>query len=181
MPSIGTEYRQRAGEDHDIRMQMPVLYAWAHQPGVKIIELGTRSGMSTCAFLAGITRSRTGGELWSVDIQQPQVPRAWRDYAFWHLLVADDRSPEAVAFCPDNADVLFLDTSHLYEPTLTELRLYMPKVRHGGIALFHDSDTPGTGPAWPDVPRVLDDYCAEAGLSWYNHRGWNGLGVIEVP
>ena len=67
------------------------------------------------------------------------------------------------------------------EPTLAELRAYVPKVRPGGVVLMHDTDTPGTDIAWPDVPRALDDFCEEAGLSWLNHRGWNGLGVIEVP
>ena len=181
MTALGAEYRRRIAEDNDIRMQMPVLYAWAHLPGVQIIELGTRSGNSTCAFLAGIEHADADGALWSVDIEPPQVPGEWHDYQFWHMLVADDVTPYAIGWCPDDADVLFIDTSHLYEPTLAELRAYVPKVRPGGVVLVHDTDTPGTDIAWPDVPRVLDDFCKESALSWYNHRGWNGLGVIEVP
>jgi predicted O-methyltransferase YrrM len=177
--ALGGEYRRRAAEDNDIRMQLPTLYAWAHSAQV-IIELGTRSGNSTAAFLAGLEHSDCG-DLWSVDIERPQVPDDWYGYTFWHLLVADDLSPEALAFCPDNADVLFIDTSHYYEPTLAELRAYAPKVKPGGVILMHDTDTPGTDIAWPDVPRVLDDWCAETGLTWLNHRGWNGLGVVEIP
>jgi predicted O-methyltransferase YrrM len=177
--ALGEEYRRRAAEDNDIRMQLPILYAWAHSAQA-IIELGTRSGNSTAAFLAGLEHSDRG-DLWSVDIERPQVPDDWYGYTFWHMLIADDLSPEALAFCPDNADVLFIDTSHYYDPTLAELRAYAPKVKPGGVILMHDTDTPGTDIAWPDVPRVLDDWCAETGLSWLNHRGWNGLGVVEIP
>ena len=175
MSAVQQDYRTRATIDHDIWQQMPVLYAWARLPGARIIELGVRGGNSTSAFLAGIERS--GGELWSVDIEEPEVPAHWRDLTRWHLLVADDQSQEAVAFCPDNVDVLFIDTSHFYEHTLTELRLYVGKVKPGGVVLLHDTDKR----EWPDVSRALNDYCGSTGLDWYEHPFWHGLGVIEVP
>ena len=188
MTALGEEYRRRATQDHDIKVQMPVLYAWANRPGVRIIELGIRSGNSTSAFLAGLERghaflsadeavsTRLGG-LWSVDIAPPAVPGEWADCPFWHFLIANDVTEQAVSFCPDDAEILFIDTSHYYEHTLAELRLYVPKVRPGGVVLLHDTD-----PAeWPDVSRALRDYCAESGLEWYDHPFWHGLGVIEIP
>lgn len=169
--------RATGAEYHDIKAQMPVLYAWAHSAR-KIIELGVRGGNSTAAFLAGLERAGNGGQLWSVDIQEPVVPKDWHKLPFWHLLVADDLSAEAVTFCPPDADVLFVDTSHLYEHTMAELRRYMPRVRPGGIALFHDTDPHD----WPDVSRALDDFCEESErYVWYEHPFWHGLGVIEVP
>jgi predicted O-methyltransferase YrrM len=173
--SVQEDYRARAASDHDIKAQMPVLYAWARQPGARIIELGVRGGNSTAALLAGIGHG--GGELWSVDIAEPEVPAHWRGLARWHLLVADDQSPEAVAFCPEAVDLLFIDTSHFYGHTLAELRLYVPKVVPGGVVLLHDTDRR----EWPDVSRALDDYCAANALDWYDHPWWHGLGVIEVP
>jgi len=174
MTQLAQEYRGRAAQDHDIKVQMPVLYAWACHAS-KVIELGVRGGNSCSAFLAGVERS--GGELWSVDVAHPQVPDWWGGLDFWHPLVADDLSPEAVAHCPDDADVLFIDTSHYYPHTLQELRLYVPKVRPGGIVLLHDSDRA----EWPDVGKSLDEFCAETGLTWYSHDFWHGLGVIEIP
>jgi predicted O-methyltransferase YrrM len=173
---LAEEYRRRAALDTDIKVQMPVLYAWAHQ-AANIIELGVRGGNSSVSFLAGLERGGLDGTLWSVDIDHPQVPDWLGADGTWQMLVADDVSDRAVAFCPDGADILFIDTSHYYPHTLQELRLYVPKVRPGGIVLLHDSD-----PAeWPDVPKSLDEYCDETGLTWYNHPHWHGLGVIEIP
>jgi predicted O-methyltransferase YrrM len=178
---LAAEYRRRSNEFSDIRVQMPILYAWAHLPEAHIVELGTRSGNSTSAFLAGIEHSGSGGELWSMDIASPQIPAEWLDIPFWHLLVADDLSDEALKFCPNQIDVLFSDTSHLYHQTVAELNAYVPRVKQGGIILIHDTSTPGTADAWPDVPIALNDFCEVSGLNWYNHPDWNGLGVIEVP
>jgi predicted O-methyltransferase YrrM len=161
---------------------MPVLYAWARN-ALKVIELGVRSGNSTAAFLAALEGR---GHLWSVDIDSPKVPEYWHNLP-WSMLVADDVTPEAVAWCPGDVDVLFIDTSHSYEHTLTELRLYVPKVRAGGVVLMHDTRAGGTvfGPGWPGVPQALNEFCAETGLSWYEHPGspqWSpGIGIIEIP
>jgi hypothetical protein len=78
---------------------------------------------------------------------------------------------------------LFIDTSHTVEQTLGELRTYVPRIRPGGVALFHDTewrepsemlDEPG---GW--VKEALDIYCAEAGLEWENRSGSYGMGIIR--
>jgi len=172
---LAAEYRSRAAlamPHSDIREQMPVLYAWARH-ATRVIELGVRTGFSTIALLAA-TEGR--GELWSVDLDPPLVPDWWRDLEHWHVHIGDDATPEAAGFCPAQADLLFIDTSHYYTHTMAELDIYVPKLRPGGTVLLHD-----TGPEWPDVTKALNDYCPAAGLDWYDHPAWPGLGVIEIP
>lgn len=181
---LGAEYQARAAQKHDITEQMPLLYNAACREGAQVIELGVRWGNSTAAFLAAAEAWH--GEVWSVDIADPQVPPHWHSLPFWHLLVADDLSPEALAFCPGEADVLFVDTSHYYEQTLAELRQYAPRVRPGGTILMHDTKAGGTrfGPGWPEVSQALNDWSAETGIPWKDLPGGPdspGLGVIEVP
>lgn len=146
------------------------------------IELGVRSGQSTAAQLAGIQDN--GGELWSVDIDAPQVPSHWFDLPEWHFLQADDLSAEAQAWLPAQCDVLFIDTSHTVEQTLGELRVYVRRVRKGGVALLHDTEweDPGTMLDAPGgwVTQALDAYCKETGLSWVNRTGSFGMGVIRL-
>lgn len=181
---LAAEYQRRAAQFHDITEQMPLLYGTACQPAVRVIELGVRSGNSTSAFLAAARD--WGGHVWSVDIAAPSVPDYWHDLSFWHLLVADDLSPEALAFCPDEADILFVDTSHYYEQTLTELRVYAPKVRPGGLILLHDTKASDTcfSHGWPEVAQALGTWTSDTGISWRDIPGSAnspGLGVIRMP
>lgn len=147
-----------------------------------VIELGVRSGNSTSAFLAGAAGN--GGHLWSADRNPPDVPASWRDLPQWHFLQSDDMHPAAAQWLPAACDVLFIDTSHAYEHTLAELRLYVPRVRAGGMVLMHDTHwSAGDGeledPAGP-VARALDEFCAGAGLSWEDRPGSYGMGVIRL-
>lgn len=146
-----------------------------------IIELGTRSGQSTSAFLAGVQGN--GGEVWSVDVDWPQVPAHWHDLPEWHFLQADDVGQQAQDWLPPACDILFIDTSHEYRHTVTELFLYVPRVKPSGIVLCHDTEweDPGTmldAPAGP-VTEALNTYCGYMGLSWENRHGSFGMGIIR--
>ena len=171
-PDIAAEYLARCAQDSDISLHLPFLYDSAQD--ATVIELGVRTGNSTAAFLAA------GAEVWSVDTSEPQVPAEWHDNPRWHFLCGDDLSPEILAALPAKASIVFLDTSHTYDHTLAELRAYEP--RASLLVLLHDTqwvDGRDTGtPAGP-VARALDEYCAEAGLTWENKPGSYGLGVIS--
>jgi predicted O-methyltransferase YrrM len=185
----------------DIQEQMPLLRDAARRYTRPVIaELGTRTGESTSALLAGAAAS--GGHVWSVDIG-PSTGE-WSHTGMWSFLSADDMSTEASAFIPAELDVLFIDTSHRYEHTLAELRLYGPRVRPGGTILMHDVELsigqmiaygePGAredagGPEHP-VDEAIRVYCAENNLTWARQtdrpapaegRPFFGLGTIAVP
>lgn len=180
--NIIADYEERLASWSDIQGHMEFLRetAASHRDPV-IIELGTRSGNSTSAFLAGI--AARGGHLWSVDVNDPVVPEGWLALRYWHFLKADDMSGRAQKWLPAKCDVLFVDTSHELEHTFGELRLYMPRVKPGGVALFHDTQlpreegNPDTVPGY--VAEALDRYCAEAGLAWEDRPGSFGLGIIR--
>ena len=189
-PSLAQEYRSRLERDSDIRDHLAYMHrrviGWRFP---RVLELGTRSGNSTSAFLAALELSRTGGCLWSVDIADPDVPAWWRELPCWRFLKADDMSEQALAFGPPAVHVLFIDTSHEYSHTLAELRAYVPRVAPGGVVLMHDTEYAYAGgkhardadPHESDVGRALDAYCAETGLKWENRPGCYGLGVMEIP
>lgn len=193
---LKADYAVRLAAWSDIREQMPLLYDAAcgcTQP--VIAELGTRTGNSTAALLAGAAAS--GGHVWSVDNGPVTVPSWWHECGLWSFLAADDMSDEAAAWLPAELDVLFIDTSHLYDHTLAELRRYVPRIRPGGTVLCHDTeltrdgrplqaDFPeeaeggvmgadwvrmaSSGPEYP-VAAALDTYCAETGLAWERQPG----------
>lgn len=181
-------YLDRLSRWSDIQEYMPFLRGQAaSRPGCRILELGCRKGNSTLAFLDGAAES--GGRLWSSDIDN--VLR-YRDgigpfgmSPHWTFTCGDDMDPAVQARLPAEVDVFFLDTSHEYEHTLAECRAFVPRVRPGGIALFHDTHLMGwPGYQWDrDVSPVwaaLDEYCDETGLKWGDMAGEYGMGVIRL-
>lgn len=149
------------------------------------MELGTRSGNSTSAFLAAC-ELRGRGFVWSFDLEPPDVP--WElTGPHWSFRQLDALGPRAQAAAPDLIDVLFIDLDpHSFEQTRAALDLWAPRVRPGGVVLCHDTEWPEINARCPNahdsgVGQALDDYCREHGLSWENRTGNNGLGVLRVP
>ena len=65
--SLHSAYLDRLSRWSDIREYLPLLYDFARSyPQVRVLELGSRKGNSTLAFLAGAEES--GGHVWSCDI-----------------------------------------------------------------------------------------------------------------
>lgn len=174
--SFYDEYQRRyAAADSDIWQHLPILYNAARSyENVQVLELGTRGGESTRALLAGA--EARGGHVWSVDIAPPRVPvEEWLATGVWSFTLSDDMTVEI----PDGyrPHVLFIDTSHEREHTLAEIRRFVPLVRPGGMALFHDTEF-GDQP-YP-VAAALDEYCSAEHLTWTNHHGCFGLGELHV-
>jgi len=180
--AIAGDYEARAAAKSDMQGHMRFLRdtAAAFTRPV-IIELGVRSGNSTAAFLSGTAGN--DGHVWSADIEPPDVPADWNGLPRWHFLQADDLSVQAQEWLPATCDILFVDTSHATSHTLAELRLYVPRIRAGGLALLHDTEWMPDGdrmlgePGGP-VTEALGIYCAETGRTWVNRHGSYGLGVV---
>jgi hypothetical protein len=197
----------------DIVEQMPLLRDAARRYDRPVIaELGTRTGQSTSALLAGA--AVTGGHVYSVDLDfGPRSgvesgfdrPPWWAQEAgLWSARSGSDTSDEAAEFIPAELDILFIDTSHRYQHTLDELKMYVPRVRPGGMVLMHDVElTIGQMiiygepdaredihlPEYP-VAAALDAYCDQAGLTWTRQterpnpaegQPFYGLGTIVIP
>lgn len=191
MSALREEYDRRCYEPSDIRDHLPELCRIVSSYNApRVLELGVRSGNSTAALLAAA--ESTGGHVWSVDVEQPDVPPWWETLGRWTLHIGNDIDGvvhRKLRLNPGALEVLFVDTVHTYEHTLAELRLYVPMVRSGGTVLLHDTETEvpqgvptaiaARQPAFP-VARALDTFCAETGMMWENRTGCWGLGVLEV-
>lgn len=146
-----------------------------------VVELGSRSGVSTVAWLHGL--ARTGGRLTSVDLDgAPDIGV----HGNWRHIVGDDLDPAVVQACSVPApDIVFIDTSHHYTQTCRELAVYRWVVKPGGLLVCHDTmlARPEGAPAgdglYP-VRRAIEGFVAENGFQWVNIPECWGLGVIKV-
>lgn len=141
-------YKRFCSYPTDICDYLPLLYNLTVLLNAKlVIELGMRDGNSSSAFLYGI--EKTGGRLWSCDLDPLHETCIWRKHEpsdlinfmhdqDWTRNRGDDI--ELAPTAPTGADILFIDTSHLYEHTAAELKSYFPKLNDNGILIIHDTD-----------------------------------------
>ncbi len=177
---LAAEYARLCATPSDIYQHLPRFVELVRELDAQhVIELGTRSGVSTIAWLYAL--QCTGGRLTSVDIdERPDIG----DWPHWTFIQADDLAPDLVASL-EPADVVFIDTSHVYEHTLAELNVFRWLVRPGGRIVCHDTqlERPDGAPARPAFPvrTAIEEFCATEGFEWSNNPACWGLGEITIP
>lgn len=195
--SIDELYRECCSVWSDIVEHLPILRDTVISSSAQtVVELGVRTGNSTAALLAGVVE--TGGHLWSVDIRlMPEAnyrPLKRAAGHAWSFVIGDDLKvadqvgsqiditsfrDDTPVYVAGGIDVLFIDSSHHYDHTLAELRLYGPRAR---TILLHDTELehPDGAPAEPAFPvkTAIEEWCAETGRSWRNLTNCYGLGII---
>ena len=177
----------------DIRFHLPYLFRIALQyPKARILEIGTRDGNSTSAFLAAA--EAVDGVVYSVDIAKPDIPddimSRWMRSRTWEFIRAHSLTVSAdLPF-----DIVFLDGSHELYETMAELRRFHTMIKPGGRLLCHDTEWVGLDDSsnqwmrsegqigYGPVAWALDWFCREhvtEGWTWFNHLGSFGLGEMR--
>ena len=177
--SLKAEYDRLCSTPSDIFMHLPRFVELVLQTNAQhVIELGTRTGVSTVAWLYGL--ERTGGRLTSIDID---AKPAIGDHPAWTFIQGDDLDP-AITSTLEPADIVFIDTSHLYDQTVKELNVYRWLVKPGGLIVLHDTmlERPEGAPVRPAFPvRVaVEEFVAAEGYEWQNIPECWGLGIIQL-
>lgn len=63
-------------------------------------------------------------------------------------------SHEAARLVPSDLDLVFIDGNHSYASVTTDLSLWTPKVRKGGVIAGHDYHKE----TWPGVVKAVDEF-----------------------
>jgi len=128
-----------------------------------IVELGVRGGESTFAFERAARLSNA--HLVSVDLNDCIIQSS---YPKWSFVKQDDTifAGQFADWCssqkiPPDIDVLFIDTCHLYENTLEELRLWMPYLSAKSKMILHDTN----------MRKIYRRADGSLYLGWDNARG----------
>ena len=173
-------YAEQCRTPSDIYEHLPTFVALVEGLNAQhVVELGTRTGVSTIAWLYAL--ERTGGRLTSVDLDtKPPIG----DWPHWTFIQGDDEDPNVIDQL-EPCDILFVDTSHHFQHTLRELHTYRWLVKPGGLIVCHDTElpipegAPAGDPLFP-VKKAIELFCRETGYEWTNDPRCWGLGIIKV-
>lgn len=177
--ALESEYRRLCDLPSDINEHLPTFVTLVEAVDARhVIELGTRSGVSTIGWLYSL--ADTGGHLTSIDLSpRPDIG----DHDNWTFIQGDDLDPTILATL-DRADIVFIDTSHTYDQTVSELNIYRWLVKPGGLIVLHDTEnrTPEDAPPRPLYPvrKAVVEFCEDNGLTWVNMVNCWGLGIIRM-
>lgn len=177
--TLAAEYEKVCRTPSDVYEHLPRFVELVEDLGAThVIELGTRTGVSTIAWLYAL---QGRGTLTSVDVDaRPGIG----DFDHWTFIQGDDLDPAVLALL-EPADIVFIDTSHHYDHTIVELNTYMDLVKPGGRIVCHDTQLrrPEGSPPRPLFPvrTAIKEFVAQHRLEWFEYLDSWGLGVIEIP
>ena len=69
-----------------------------------------------------------------------------------HIVILRGKSKDVAKTFNEKIDLLFIDGDHSYERVKTDVQSWLPKLKDGGIIVFHDY-------SWAEgVKKVVDEY-----------------------
>jgi len=147
-------------KDTDISSHLKKMYIYTRdmKPST-IVECGISSGESSSIF--SIINLELGSKVIGVDVEVCNVYSNIHNGTFIHMddcLYADVYQKQYGA----NIDVLFIDTSHLYDHTKKEIEKWFPLLSKRAFVMFHDTNLDGTG---------YNRSNGTKGTNWDNNRG----------
>lgn len=166
-------YQAHCMQPSDIQHHLPLLFALARG---NVLELGTRTGVSTAALLAGVEVH--GGHVYSLDID-PRSAGVAAGHPQWTFRAGSSTDPQLAAQVSTNAGgdfrLALVDTIHTDAQVTAELMLWSEYMAPGGAICVHDPET------FPGVRAAVERFCAARGWPVTFVLPCNGMAVIEVP
>jgi cephalosporin hydroxylase len=129
-------------KDTDISSHIPALFAYTVSANPKlIIEAGVRGGQSTKPFYQAM--EFCSATMLGIDIEASYAAayNSLKNTLFLHM---DDLNfadyYQKSEFKNQPLDFVFIDTSHEYQQTLAEIKMFVPLLAPRGTLAFHDSN-----------------------------------------
>lgn len=152
--------------DSDIADHLNTIFALAMSKKPKsILELGTRGGESTKVLT--LVAELVGAKGYSVDLNPSPIWLNEKEY-WTHFEANDIEFGQTLSkFWPNGdlfsgIDLLFLDTSHLYDHTKLELETYWKLINNNGLLILHDTNC---------TSKITRKLSGAENYGWNNQRG----------
>lgn len=121
-----------------------------------VVALGTSFGGSTCIIMSALIKNRKKFEYLASeiadDLRELTKKHVMKKCGKVPILIGDLTKYENY---PDEIDFLFHDTNHDKETTQYVFKHIMPKVKKGGLVIFHD---------WPVGEQPNGEWVAKEGM-----------------
>ena len=154
-----------------------------------VVELGTYTGVSYCAFCQAVKELKLNARCYAVDTwrgdQQTGVYgeevfdelRRHHDarYSDFSALINSTFDEALARFTDHSIDLLHIDGAHQYENAKHDFESWLPKLSDRGIALMHDIDERGPGFG---VFQLWQELKTKYPAFEFHHE--HGLGVLAV-
>lgn len=120
----------------------------------RIVELGTHTGNSYCAFCQAVKEQKLNTRCFAIDTWKgdPQAGYYGNDvyeelskyhdpnYGEFSRLIRSTFDDAASGFDDHSVDLLHIDGLHTYDAVKHDFETWLPKVKIGGIVMFHDTN-----------------------------------------
>jgi len=161
----------------------------AHKPEL-LVELGTQSGMSYFTFCQSVTDHDLNTMCYAVDTWEGEEHTGAYDESVFDLVNEHNRrnypgfsylmrmyfKEARDHFRDETIDLLHIDGLHTYDAVADDFNSWYPKIKPGGIILFHDVKARmkdfGVWRFWEDITPDYETFTF--------HHGF-GLGVLRKP
>jgi predicted O-methyltransferase YrrM len=148
-----------------------------HRKPAVVVELGCFVGW-TSAHLAMALQANGNGKLYCVDCDQQHLDATVANLKRMGLdgmtktLLGTSLEADILAALPSKIDVLFIDTSHMYQDTLDEIALYSSRIGETGCMVLHDSIS------FPGVRRAIAEMSGMFRILTFATESGNGVSVL---
>ena len=133
-----------------------------------IVELGSYIGESARVLL--INAESNNNQIYGVDVSFDSLSSEVLNDPRYNTILGD--SSTIGKYWESEVDLLFIDTFHIRQQVMSELHYWYPKVKQGGVIVFHDTNWPEDkrdvygGIAWPRVEEAIFDFFGIAKLNY---------------
>ena len=143
------------------------------EPHALVIEVGLQFGRSSAVALQVCKAQNM--RYWGIDpfIEPPEAEAKWMELA--HTVGGPFKLSRMTAnqvIMGEPIDLILIDGDHSYQGVHDDCAHFMPKVRQGGYACFHDFERKSL----PAVTNAVKDYM-DGNQHWIKHAQAGTLGV----